>query len=288
MTTERVALGIAIATGVQVGAAIVATRAVAGQVDPVTLALLRYTVGAAVMVPIALAARVSWRMAPRDFAAVVALGTLQFGVLIWLLNWGMAHVPAADGAVLFATFPLLAQIFAAWAGYEALSRDRVIGALCAFAGVVIALSGHLSGGDFGANALLGAGAVLLSAVIGAACSVGYRPYIGRYPPLAVGAIAMVASLAALAPLSFAQGAATTLDAGGWAAVVGLGVSSGVFYWLWLVALKVIGAARTSVFLSLGPPAAGIIGAVWLGEWPGIELWAGMIAVAFGLRLATRA
>ncbi|MBL0928886.1 MAG: DMT family transporter, partial [Alphaproteobacteria bacterium] len=230
----------------------------------------------------------SWRMAPKDFAAVVVLGILQFGVLIWLLNWGMAHVPAADGAVLFATFPLLAQIFAAWAGYEALSRDRVMGALCAFAGVVIALSGHLSGDGFGAGALLGAGAVLLSAIIGAACSVAYRPYIGRYPPLAVGTIAMLASLVALVPLSFMQDAATSLDAGGWAAVVGLGISSGVFYWLWLVALKVIGAARTSVFLSLGPPAAGIIGAVWLGEWPGIELWAGMVAVAFGLRLATRA
>jgi drug/metabolite transporter (DMT)-like permease len=288
MITERIALGIAVATGAQVGAAIVATRAVAGDVDPVTLALLRYTVGAAVMVPIALAARVSWRMAAKDFAAVAGLGVLQFGGLIWLLNWGMAHVPAADGAVLFATFPLLAQIFAAWAGYEALSRNRVLGALCAFAGVVVALSGHLSGGEFGAGAIPGAGAVLLSAIIGAACSVAYRPYIGRYPPLAVGAIAMLASLVALAPLSFAQGTATTLDVGGWAAVVGLGVSSGVFYWLWLVALKVIGAARTSVFLSLGPPTAGIVGAVWLGEWPGVELWVGMVAVAFGLRLATRA
>jgi len=287
VTSERAALGIAIAIGVQVGAAIVATRAVAGAVDPVTLALLRYSIGAAVIVPIALAARVAWRMTPGDFAAVVGLGILQFGVLIWLLNWGMGHVPAADGAVLFATFPLLAQIFAALAGYEPLSRDRVVGAVCAFAGVVIALSGHLFGGAFGDGALLGAMAVLSSAVIGAACSVAYRPFIGRYPPLAVGTIAMLASIVALTPLSFAQGVTTTLDAGGWAAVVGLGISSGVFYWLWLVALKSIGAARTSVFLSLGPPAAGIIAAVWLGEWPGVELWAGMVAVAFGLRLATR-
>lgn len=287
MTSERVALGIAVATGAQVGAAIVATRAVAGDIDPITLSLFRYLVGAAVMVPIALAARVSWRMAPKDLAAVAGLGMLQFGLLICLLNWGMAYIPAADGAVLFATFPLITQIFAAWAGYEALSRDRILGALLAFAGVVVALSGHLSGGAFGAQALAGSGAVLLSAVIGAACSVGYRPYIRRYSPLAVGAIAMLASILALAPLSFAQGTSNTLDIAGWAAVVGLGVSSGVFYWLWLVALKAIGAGRTSVFLSLGPPAAGIIGAVWLGEWPGLELWAGMIAVAFGLRLATR-
>jgi drug/metabolite transporter (DMT)-like permease len=31
----------------------------------------------------------------------------------------------------------------------------------------------------------------------------------------------------------------------------------------------------------------VTGAVWLGEWPGPELWLGMIAVAIGLRLAAR-
>ena len=68
-----------------------------------------------------------------DLVAVVALGIAQFGALIWLLNWGLARVPAADGAVLFATFPLLAQLFAAWGGVERLSRDRAMGAVAALA-----------------------------------------------------------------------------------------------------------------------------------------------------------
>jgi drug/metabolite transporter (DMT)-like permease len=220
---------------------------------------------------------------PGDLAAVSALGIVQFGVLIWLLNWGLSRVPAADGAVLFATFPLLAQLFAAAGGVEPISRDRLLGALAAFAGVAIAMGGHFGGGSFP-----GTIAVLASAACGALCSVLYRPYLGRAAPLAVGAIAMLASVVALAPPALVWGRPVTLAFWGWVAVAGLGVASGVFYWLWLFALKHAGPARATVFLALSPPSAGLVGAVWLGEWPGIELWSGMIAVAIGLRLATRA
>ena len=282
MTKEGLALLAAAGTGVQVGVSMVASRAVASDVDPATLALLRYAIGAGVVVPLALAVRVSWRSSGRDRVAVCALGIVQFGVLIWLLNWGLARVPAADGAVLFATFPLLAQLFAALGGIERLSRNRLLGALAAMSGVAIAMGGHTGGAP-----VEGALAVLASAACGAACSVLYRPYLGRSAPLAVGAIAMLASACALAPPALLWGRPVTLDAGGWAVVAALGVASGVFYWLWLFALKHAGAARTTVFLSLGPPSAGVAGALWLGERPGIELWLGMIAVAIGLRLATR-
>lgn len=282
MTKETLALLAAAGAGVQVGASMVASRAVAGDVDPATLALLRYAIGASVVVPLAVAARVSWRLRAGDLAAVAALGVVQFGVLIWLLNWGLARVPAADGAVLFATFPLLAQLFAAVGGIESLSRDRLLGALAAFAGVAIAM-----GAQFGGGSIEGALAVLASAACGALCSVLYRPYLGRAAPLAVGAIAMLASVLALAPPALAWGRPVTLDAWGWVAVAGLGIASGVFYWLWLFALKHAGPARATVFLALGPPSAGIVGAIWLGEWPGAELWLGMVAVALGLRLATR-
>jgi drug/metabolite transporter (DMT)-like permease len=282
VTKEGLALLAAAATGVQVGASMVASRAVAGDVDPATLALLRYAIGASVVVPIALAARVAWRLPARDLVAVAALGIVQFGALIWLLNWGLARVPAADGAVLFATFPLLAQIFAVWGGIERLSRDRLLGALAALAGVALAM-----GGQFGGGSIEGALAVLASAACGAACSVLYRPYLERHAPLAVGAIAMLASVLALAPPALLWGRPVTLELWGWIAVAGLGIASGVFYWLWLFALKYAGAASATVFLSLGPPAAGLVGAAWLGEWPGPELWLGMVAVAIGLRLATR-
>ena len=49
----NLALLAAAATGVQVGAAIVATRYVVAEVPPLTLALLRYAIGVATLLPFA-------------------------------------------------------------------------------------------------------------------------------------------------------------------------------------------------------------------------------------------
>ena len=71
----------AAAVGVQVGAAIVASRYVIGQTTPVALALLRYAIGVLCLVPaLMLAQRV--RFAARDVIPIGLLGIVQFGVLI--------------------------------------------------------------------------------------------------------------------------------------------------------------------------------------------------------------
>ena len=104
---NRSALGAlaAAATGVQVGAAIVATRYVAADISPASLAFLRYAIGVACLVPaVAMAARV--RFARADILPIAALGIGQFGILIALLNYGLRSVPAGRGALIFASFPL--------------------------------------------------------------------------------------------------------------------------------------------------------------------------------------
>ena len=71
-------------------------------------------------------------------------------------------------------------------------------------------------------------AVLGSAFCGAVCSIYYRPYLQRYPPLAVSAFAMFASVLFLAGLAGAEGFFSGVPAftlGGWFAVIFIGVSS---------------------------------------------------------------
>ena len=87
------ALFAAAATGVQVGAAITATRYVAADISPASLAFLRYAIGVACLVPfVAMAPRV--RFARADILPIAALGIGQFGILIALLNYGLQTVPA--------------------------------------------------------------------------------------------------------------------------------------------------------------------------------------------------
>ena len=71
---------------------------------------------------------------------------------------------------------------------------------------------------------------------------------------------------------------------GWAAVVFIGVSSGVGYFLWLWALGHASPTRVTVFLALSPITAGILGVLLLGETLSFGLWAGLAAVVVGIRL----
>jgi len=124
--TEAWAIAAAATSGMLVGAGIVATRFVIAQTHPVSLALLRYGVGLLCLLPVvAFAPRVRFRR--QDVLPMAALGVVQFGVLIVLLNFGLERIPASLGALIFATFPLLTMLFAALLHAEPLQRGRSAG-----------------------------------------------------------------------------------------------------------------------------------------------------------------
>ncbi|TFZ08103.1 DMT family transporter [Ramlibacter humi] len=285
----NLALWAAAATGVQVGAAIVASRFAVGEVPPLTLAMLRYAIGFACLLPFALRARRALITAPaRDLAAMAALGIGQFGVLIALLNFGLQHMPAAPAALLFSIFPLLTLAFAAAAGRERATWQLAGGVLLSIAGVACTLLPRLHGWQ--AGGWWGELAVLAAAATGALCSVLYRPYLQRYPVVPVSAFAMAASVAALALLALPEAwptRVTTFSGTSWAAIVFIGLSSGIGYFWWLYALKHESPTRVTVFLALNPVTAALLGWALLGERPAPASWAALALIAAGLWLATR-
>ena len=288
--TARLALLAAAATGVQVGAAMVVTRFVVTDFGPASLALLRYTIGAACLLPLAVAAR--QRVARRDLVPVAALGIVQFGILIALLNVGLQHLPATRAALLFNTFPLMTMALAAALGRERLRASGVLGLAMCLAGVAVVLGE----GVFGAATVhstgdwLGVAAVLASAACGAACAVLYRPYLARNPALAVGTVAMLASVAFLLVPAAGESLFSTppaLRPAAVAAVAFIGLSSGAGYLAWLWALRHRAASEVTAFLALSPPTAALLGAAWLGEPITVGTLAGIAGIAGGLWVATR-
>lgn len=274
-------------TGVQVGATIVATRFVVDQTDPASLALLRYLIGLCCLAPAALVGARA-RFAARDLAPIALLGIVQFGVLVALLNEGLRHVPAARGALIFATFPVLTMLLAAALGHERLSPARAAGVLLSVGGVGLALGPEVVAG--GGGAWRGELTVFASACCGAVCSVLYRPYLRRYPALPVSAIAMLASVAFLAPFAAREGFFADwprFTPGGWLVILGIGVGSGAGYLLWLWALARADATRVTVFLALSPVTALLLGALLLGEPVSRPAVAGVGCVVVGLLLAQR-
>jgi drug/metabolite transporter (DMT)-like permease len=277
----------AAATGVQVGAAIVATRFVIAETAPASLAFMRYAIGFLCLVPpLALAPRT--RFARADVLPIGLLGVAQFGLLIALLNYGLRSVPASRAALIFASFPLLTMVVAALLGHERPTGSKALGVALTIAGVALALGEKALAAGPGEWA--GDVAVLAAALTGAVCSVLYRPYLKRYPTLPVSAFAMLASVAVLAFAAAGEGffgALPQFTAGGWRAIVFIGVSSGIGYYLWLWALQHASPTRVTAFLALSPITATLLGALALAEPASPHLLAGLACVVIGLWIAHR-
>jgi drug/metabolite transporter (DMT)-like permease len=289
LTRRTLATAAAAATGVQVGSAMVATRFVVDQTGPASLALLRYTIGVLILLPVVLAAGRP-RLARRDITPIALLGVVQFGVLIALLNYGLRFIPSARAALIFATVPLLTMLLAALLGHERLGLGKSAGVLLTLAGVALALGEKAWRRGAAPHDWLGEAAVFGAALSGALCSVLYRPYVRRYPTLPVSALAMLASVVFLAALAVGEGFFAEwprFTSGGWAAVVFIGVSSGVGYVLWLWALGNAPATDVTVFLALSPFTAALLGALILAESITLPAAGGLVCVALGLWLAHR-
>lgn len=295
----NLALLAAAATGVQVGAAIVASRFVVADVPPLTLALLRYAIGFACLLPFFLKsfmapaldgqARAAIKnIAISDWLAMAALGTGQFAVLIALLNYGLQHIGAAQAALIFSLFPLLTLLLSSALGRERISAALLAGVLLSITGVALSLWPKLQAPHPGH--WWGEAAVLASAGVGALCSVLYRPYLQRYPTLAVSSFAMLVSVLFLGLLALTENWPARVLALGlqsWTVVALIGISSGIGYFWWLYALKHESPTRVTVFLALNPLTAALLGVLFLGE--ALSPWSAsaIFLIASGLWLATR-
>jgi len=279
----------AAATGILVGAAIVATRSVVDETGPATLALLRYLIGfCCLLPPLLLSPRT--RFDRRDLIPIALLGITQFGILIALLNYGLQFIPSARAAMIFATFPLMTMLLAPALGHERLTPAKALGVLLTIVGVGFALGERTAYQSSGAAGWIGELAVFGSALSGAVCSVLYRPYLQKYPTLPVSALAMLASVVFLVLLAAGEGSFGSpppLPGHGWLAVVFIGVSSGLGYYLWLWALNHTTPTRVTVFLALSPITAAGLGALLLAERVSTLLLLGLACVICGLWLAHR-
>jgi drug/metabolite transporter (DMT)-like permease len=277
----------AAATGILVGSTMVATRFVIDQTAPASLALLRYLIGFCCLLPsVLVSARV--RFERRDLLPIGLLGITQFGILIALLNYALQFIPSARAALIFASMPLLTMMLATVLGHERLTLEKTLGVLLTIVGVGFALGEKAVQWGGAAHEWAGELAVFASALSGAICSVLYQPYLRKYPTLPVSAFAMLASVGFLAVIAGGEGFFDSLPyftARGWLAVVFIGISSGIGYYLWLWALNHTTPTKVTVFLALSPITAAGLGALLLAERISMMSFLGLACVALGLWIA---
>ncbi|HJU30743.1 MAG TPA: DMT family transporter [Hyphomicrobiaceae bacterium] len=269
------------------GSAAAVTRYLVGGADAVTLAILRWGIGFAVVLPVALALRVRWPER-RDWLPVAGLGVCYFGLFFVLYNVAMSFTTAARASLALSTLPLQTMVVAAALGAEPLTARKTTGVLIAMGGVLAALSSDVSAAPAGAwrGELIMTGAVLCMAFY----NVLSRPLIARSSALGYLTVGMGAGALVLLLYGIASGRAAVLATFGalqWIAGVYLGVAGGALaFILWVLALERTTPTRVANTMTVNPIAAGLLAAHLVSEPVSINLVTGLVAVFAGIWIAT--
>ena len=285
--SELLGVAAALLGSVLGGSAAAGTRYAVGAIDPLGLAMLRYTIGALCLVPFALLA-VHKLKDPPEILATLGLGTLFFALYPYLFALSLAHTTAARGSLALSTMPLLTLSFAILLGREAFSWTRLSGILIAVGGLAYALSTKLEG----ATSAAWKGDLIMIAAAGmqAVYNVLSRPFIQRVGALPFTAFGMCIGALVLVAFSAMSGvfqALPHLDGAAWAAIVYLGVFGCAVLWvLWSVGIRLANPSSVALTVTVNALTASILGAFFLSEPVGHEFIVGLLAVLLGIAVAT--
>jgi drug/metabolite transporter (DMT)-like permease len=283
-TVTRKAVLLFAATSVIWGSSFLFIRVAVEHMPPSAVVFGRTLLGAAFLVPVAAKGR-AFRGMRQGIVALVMVTLLDMAAPAFLTAWGEQHVSSSVAGILTATDPLFTAVLALWLiRSEVPGRKRLAGLVIGFAGVIALL-----GIDFRGNAveLLGAGAVLLSALGYAGAALIYRRWLADVP-----AVGVTALMTAISSLAFLAPAAVNLPrqvppASSILALVTLGIiNTGVAYWLFYLLIDQAGAATASVITYVMPVIALVLGVGLLGEQLTIGAIAGLILIGLGAWLAT--
>lgn len=269
------------------GTAAAVTRYLAGNADPITLAVLRWGIGILVVLPVALVLRVKWPQR-RDWPGVAALGLAFFGLFFVLYNLAVSYTTAARASLALSTLPLQTMVVGALLGIEKLTARKSIGVGIAVLGVAAALASGLSAAPAGAwrGEAIMAGAVLCMAFY----NVWSRPFMQRSSALGFLAVGMGVGAVALIAVATATGRLAVLrdfSASQWIAGVYLGIGGGALaFILWVLALQRASPTRVANTMTVNPLAAGLLATQLVGEPITLNLVAGLGAVFAGIWIAT--
>jgi drug/metabolite transporter (DMT)-like permease len=268
--------------------AFVAIRWAGRSYEPGPLALGRLLVGAVGMgVPLAL--RRAWvRPTRREWLLVVLCGVAWFAVYAVALNAAERRMDAGTTAMLVNIGPILIALMAGVLLGEGFPRWLLIGAVVAFAGVILIGFATAEAAEGGAD-LLGVLLCVLAAVTYATGVLAQKPVLRRLPGLqvtwlacAVGAVVCLPFLPRLVEQVAEAPAGAT-----WGLIyLGL-IPTAVAFSTWAYALARTNAGRLGVSTYLVPPLAVGMSALLLGEVPPIVAVLGGVVCLAGVGLSRR-
>ncbi|WP_225771385.1 DMT family transporter [Inquilinus sp. Marseille-Q2685] len=255
---------------------------------PFLLLSTRFLLAGLVLAAIARLSGRRWSFGPGAVARFALLGIVTMAVYLTLSYFGMQTVTSGFAALIISMNPVLTAVLAPPLLGERLTRTRLAGLALGVLGVAIVLQSRLGGGiegpvgiafTFGALVALSAGTILYKRIAPS----GDLWYGTAVQTLAAGVVLLPLGLA-LEPVSAIRWTPELLAGFLWLA---LAVSL-CSYLLWFDMLDRLGASTASALHFLVPPIGLLLGWAVLGEHvPPLDLL-GVVPIALGIRLVTRA
>jgi len=284
---QTIGVLIAIVSSSLGGSAGAVTRYLAGNADPITLAILRWGIGFVLVLPATLLMRAKFPPG-EDRAAVALLGIAFFGLFFIFYNVALGYTTAARASLALATLPLQTMAVGALLGIEPLTARKTLGVAIAMLGVFAALATGLGAAPQGAwrGEAIMVGAVLCMAFY----NVWSRRFIVRSSALGFLCVGMGAGAAALIVAGVLTGRVAVLanfNAAQWTAGIYLGVGGGALaFILWVMALQRTTPTLVANTMTVNPIAAALLATQLVGEPITLNLVLGLIAVFAGIWIAT--
>jgi drug/metabolite transporter (DMT)-like permease len=250
------------------GSTYVVTKAAVREIPPLTLAVLRYLIAAAVLAPIAMA-RGGLLSLPRPLpiAALAWMGLTGIAILTLGFNYGLLYGSASQGALIYALSPAAVAIAAVVGLEEKLSGRRVIGILLSVAGTALVVA-------FGSidraapRPWLGAFCMLAGIVAWAYYTVIAKRLAGADQVVVIAWVTIL-GMTILLPLGAVELLRNPLPRPGlegWLGVLFLGaVASALAYVVYSLVLRELDASLVGAYFTLDPIVGVVTAVLFLGE-----------------------
>ena len=213
-------------------------------IEPLTLAGLRYIVASIVLIPIALRSGEHRKISGDAWWKLAVLGILGYTVAQGLQCVGLSYLPAVTVTLILNFTPLIVMILNAVFTGEYPSRGQIAGMILVFIGAVLFFSDKLGG------------YTVTGIIITLVSGIGWGGYMvagkilfreKRVSPLGNTAFAMGFGTAILAASAFVLEGLNPVPVTGWLIILWLGlVNTAAAFFLWNHALETIDAFELSI------------------------------------------
>lgn len=247
-------------------------KVVLEQVQPNTLAFLRFFIASIVLIGYSLITRQSF-IKKEDLGWAAASGITGVALYNIFQNQGLKYAGATDAAIIASLAPVFMVILAWLILKESITRQQLLGIIIAFLGsILVATNGSLATFNLNPTRLWGDLLILLTGLAWGLYNISLKKLLGKYSPTVVLTATTLAGTISLFPAMLLERPLNLglVNTWGWINVFYLGLlASALAYLLWNKALTVVSTVTAGAYLYLLPVIAALIAFVFLKEVPGL-------------------